>query len=74
VAAGDSCQKRIAIRAVKAVSRAQRGRSEMTAARSALSARVAIRTITRATAEDRGVDLLEFNALSIRESDDDLSG
>jgi hypothetical protein len=37
--------KRIATRAIKAVSRAQRGRSEIVEARSALSTRVASRTI-----------------------------
>ena len=48
LAAVDSCQeKRLASRVVKAVSRAQRGRSEITDARSALSARVASRTISR---------------------------
>lgn len=39
-------RKRLAARAVKAVSRAQRGRSEIEDARSALSARVASRTMT----------------------------
>jgi hypothetical protein len=46
VPAVDSCQTRVAARAVKAVSRAQRGRSEIEDARSALSARVASCTIT----------------------------
>jgi len=47
VAAVDSCQKRIAIRAVKAASRAQRGRSAIEDAGSALGARgVVSRTMT----------------------------
>ena len=46
VAAVDSCQKRLVARAVKAASRAQRGRSGIEDTRSALSARVASRTIT----------------------------
>jgi len=46
VAVVDSCRKRLATCAVKAVSRAQRGRSAIVDARSALSARVASRTIT----------------------------
>ena len=46
VAAVDSCQKRLVTRAVRAVSRAQRGRSGIKDTRSALSARVASRTMT----------------------------
>ena len=67
-------RKRVAARAVKAVSRAQRGRSGIADARSALSVRVASRTITARRPKDRDVDLHAFNAGSIHESDDDLSG
>jgi hypothetical protein len=64
---------RVAARAVKAVSRAKRGRSEIKEARSALSARVASRTITARRPKDRDVDLQAFKDASMHESNDDLS-
>ena len=65
---------RVAARAVKAVSRAKRGRSAIKDARSALSARVASRTMTARRPKIANVDVHVFNAASMHESDDDLSG
>jgi hypothetical protein len=67
-------RKRIAIRAVKAVSRAKRGRSEIKEARSALRARVASRTITARRPKDCDADLHAFKDASMHESNEDPSG
>ena len=60
-------RERIAAHAVKAASRAQRGRSETSHTRSALSARVASRTMTAR----RPTDLHAFNTVWMHESDDE---
>jgi hypothetical protein len=74
VAAVDSCQNRLAIRAVKAVSRAQRGRSEIINARSALSARVASRTITARRPKIATWIYARSTLPRCTNSDDDVSG
>ena len=61
-------------RAVKAGSRAERGRSGIVESAERLEHASCEPHNDRATAEDRDVDLHAFNAASMHESDDDLSG
>ena len=67
-------RKRIAIRALKAVSRAWRGRSGNHECAEHLERASCEPHNDCATAEDRDMDLRAFNAVLMLECDDDLSG